>query len=66
MTDRVTKEDYLIAADLAEMAEAVAFSGNDIAALRNGIAGDSEIQMFVDYVARMLRYAEGRAQEIEG
>lgn len=63
MNAEPTIEEYGIAADLAEMAEAVAFSGNDLTALRNGIAGDSEIQMFVDYVVAMLRKAKGDTHE---
>lgn len=59
----ITQEDYQTAADIAERAEAVAFSGNDVAALRLGIAGDDEILGFVRLVAQVRLAARERAIE---
>ena len=60
---KITDADFQWAANIAECAEEVAFSGNDIAGLRNRICGDSEIQKFVDLIRALRIQARKEALE---
>ena len=51
-----------LAADIAELAVAADFGGNDIAGLRNGIVGDAAIQAFLDRIIAAIELGERRAE----
>ena len=64
MSARVTEADRIAASDLANMAEGIAFGGNDAAAIRIGVWDDLDAGDISKFVHRVARHREQATAEL--